>query len=380
LNFAQEIAMKIAVVCDWLVTYAGAERVLEQILNIFPDADLFALVDFLPDNQRYFIQHKKVTTTFIQHLPKAKKKYRNYLPFMPIAIEQLNLSAYDLVISSSHCVAKGVLTGPDQVHISYVHSPIRYAWDLQHQYLQEAGLTHGLKSKIARLILHYMRIWDSRTSNGVDYFIANSHFIAKRIWKCYRRKAKVIYPPVDIEKFEYCNDKEDYYITASRIVPYKKMDLIVEAFSHMPDKKLVVIGTGPDYNKIKKKSGVNVELKGYLADNEMKRYMQHAKAFVFAAEEDFGIIPLEAQACGTPVIAYGKGGALETIRGLGQSENPTGVFFSEQTVASLCNAVTEFEQHEQEISYQDCRAQAEKFGIERFKKQFEDFVVEKVKL
>lgn len=372
--------MKIAVVCDWLVTYAGAERVLEQILNIFPDADLFALVDFLPDNQRYFIQHKKVTTTFIQHLPKAKKKYRNYLPFMPIAIEQLNLSAYDLVISSSHCVAKGVLTGPDQVHISYVHSPIRYAWDLQHQYLQEAGLTHGLKSKIARLILHYMRIWDSRTSNGVDYFIANSHFIAKRIWKCYRRKAKVIYPPVDIEKFEYCNDKEDYYITASRIVPYKKMDLIVEAFSHMPDKKLVVIGTGPDYNKIKKKSGVNVELKGYLADNEMKRYMQHAKAFIFAAEEDFGIIPLEAQACGTPVIAYGKGGALETIRGLGQSENPTGVFFSEQTVASLCNAVTEFEQHEQEISYQDCRAQAEKFGIERFKKQFEDFVVEKVKL
>lgn len=369
--------MKIAVVCDWLVTYAGAERVLEQVLNIFPDADLFALVDFLPDNQRDFIQHKKVTTTFIQHLPKAKKKYRNYLLFMPIAIEQLDLSAYDLVISSSHCVAKGVLTGPDQLHISYIHSPIRYAWDLQHQYLREAGLTHGLKSKIARLIMHYLRIWDTRTSNGVDYFIANSHFIARRIWKCYRREADVIYPPVDIEKFEYCNDKEDYYITVSRMVPYKKMDLIVEAFSHMLDKKLVVIGMGPDYDKIKKKVSANVELKGYLSDNEMKRYIQHARAFVFAAEEDFGITPVEAQACGTPVIAYGKGGALETIRGLEQNEHPTGVFFSEQTVVSLCNAITKFEQHEREISYQDCRAQAEKFGIERFKKQFEEFVLEK---
>mgnify|MGYP002711370635 FL=1 len=272
--------MKIAVVCDWLVTYAGAEKVLEQILNVFLDADLFALVDFIPEGQRNFIKNKKVTTTFIQNMPKAKTKYRNYLPFMPVAIEQLDLSAYDLVISSSHCVAKGVLTGPDQVHISYVHSPIRYAWDLQHQYLKEAGLTHGLKSKIARLIMHYMRIWDTRTSNGVDYFIANSKFIGRRIWKCYRRKSDVIYPPVDVEKFQLCTEKEDFYMTASRMVPYKKMGLIVEAFNHMSDKKLVVIGKGPEFDKIKKLAGPNVTLMGYQPDDVLRDYMKRAKAFV----------------------------------------------------------------------------------------------------
>lgn len=316
--------MKVAIVCDWLVTYAGAERVIEQMLKVYPEADLFAVVDFLPEGSRDFLMNKSVTTTFIQNLPKAKKYYRAYLPLMPIAIEQLDLSSYDLVISSSHCVAKGILTGPDQIHISYVHSPVRYAWDLQHQYLRESGLTHGLKSKIARAILHYIRIWDTRTSNGVDYFISNSRFIAKRIWKCYRREATVVYPPVNIDIFQYCEEKEDYYVTASRMVPYKKMDLIVEAFTQMPDKKLVVIGDGPDFEKIKKKAGTNVTLLGFAPDNVMRDYMQHAKAFVFAAEEDFGITPVEAQACGTPVIAYGKGGSLETVRGLGVQENRLG--------------------------------------------------------
>lgn len=368
--------MKIAVVCDWLVTYAGAEKVLEQILNIFPEADLFAVVDFLPENQRDFIQKKKVTTTFIQHMPKARKKYRNYLPFMPIAIEQLDLSAYDVVISSSHCVAKGVLTGPNQIHISYVHSPIRYAWDLQHQYLREAGLTHGFKSKIARLIMHYMRIWDTRTSNGVDYFIANSHFIAKRIWKCYRRKATVIYPPVDIEKFEYCEDKEDYYVTASRMVPYKKMDIIVEAFSQMPDKRLIVIGDGPDFEKIKKKAGPNISLLGFAPDEVLKDKMQHAKAFVFAAEEDFGILPVEAQACGTPVIAYGRGGALETVRAIGRDSQPTGVFFKEQTVDSLKAAIEKFEDNSSNIFPESCRKNAEQFSIDVFQTRFKKFFKE----
>lgn len=368
--------MKIAVVCDWLVTYAGAEKVLEQILNIFPEADLFAVVDFLPENQRDFIQKKKVTTTFIQHMPRARKKYRNYLPFMPIAIEQLDLSAYDVVISSSHCVAKGVLTGPNQIHISYVHSPIRYAWDLQHQYLREAGLTHGFKSKIARLIMHYMRIWDTRTSNGVDYFIANSHFIAKRIWKCYRRKATVIYPPVDIEKFEYCEDKEDYYVTASRMVPYKKMDIIVEAFSQMPDKRLIVIGDGPDFEKIKKKAGPNISLLGFAPDEVLKDKMQHAKAFVFAAEEDFGILPVEAQACGTPVIAYGRGGALETVRAIGRDSQPTGVFFKEQTGDSLKAAIEKFEDNSSNIFPESCRKNAEQFSIDVFQTRFKKFFKE----
>ena len=365
--------MKVAIVCDWLVTYAGAEKVLEQILNVFPDADLFALVDFLDKDKREFIKNKKVTTSFIQNLPKAKTKYRNYLPLMPLAIEQLDVSKYDLVISSSHCVAKGIITGPDQVHISYVHSPIRYAWDLQHQYLKEAGLTKGIKAKVVRAMLHYMRMWDCRTSNGVDYFIANSNFIAKRIWKCYRREADVIYPPVDVEAFEFCANKEDFYMTASRMVPYKKMDLIVEAFSKMPDKKLFVIGDGPDFEKIKAKASKNVTLMGYQPFNVLKEHMQKAKAFVFAAEEDFGITPVEAQACGTPVIAFGKGGALETVVGV-DKDKPTGVFFKEQTVESICKAIEEFEEKKDIFKSEYCRENAEKFSNERFLKELKAFV------
>ena len=228
--------MKIAIVCDWLVTYAGAERVLTEIINCFPQADLFAVIDFLPEDQRKFIQNKSVTTTFIQRLPLAKKIYRAYLPWMPLAIEQLDVSQYDLVISNSHAVAKGVITGPDQVHISYVHSPMRYAWDLQHQYLKETGLNKGLKGFLVKRLLHKMRLWDYRTPNGVDHFIANSNFIARRIWKIYRREADVIYPPVDTEKFIPKGAKENFYLTASRMVPYKKMDLIVESFAAMPDK------------------------------------------------------------------------------------------------------------------------------------------------
>jgi glycosyltransferase involved in cell wall biosynthesis len=234
--------VRIAIVHDWLVTYAGAEKVLEQMVACFPDADLFSLVDFLDD--RSFLRGKPVTTSFIQRLPKAREKYRSYLPLMPLAIEQLDVSAYDVVISSSHAVAKGILTGPDQVHISYVHSPIRYAWDLQHQYLQQSKLTSGPKSALARLILHYIRNWDVRTANSVDGFVANSNFIARRIKKVYQRESQVIFPPVDVEAFSLCTEKEDFYLTASRMVPYKKIDLIVEAFSQMPERKLVVIGEG----------------------------------------------------------------------------------------------------------------------------------------
>lgn len=186
--------MRVAIIHDWLTVYAGAEKVLEQMFEIWPDADLFAVVDFLPDDKRFFVKGKRAKTTFLQRMPMAATKYRNYLPLMPIAIEQLDLSGYDLVISSSHAVAKGVITGPDQLHVSYVHSPIRYSWDLQHQYLSEARLEKGFKSAIARLILHYMRMWDVRTANGVDDFVTNSHFVARRIRKTYQRHAEVIYP------------------------------------------------------------------------------------------------------------------------------------------------------------------------------------------
>ncbi|ARA98323.1 glycosyltransferase family 4 protein [Geobacillus thermodenitrificans] len=370
--------MKVAIIHDWLVTYAGAEKVLEQLLKIYPDADLFSLVDFMDEGQRGFILNKQVTTSFIQKLPFARKKYRSYLPFMPLAIEQLDVSQYNIVISSSHAVAKGIITGPDQLHISYVHSPIRYAWDLQHQYLKEAGLERGIKGWMAKTILHYIRNWDYRTANGVDYFVANSKFIARRIWKVYRREADVIYPPVDVSAFSFHDKKEDFYLTASRMVPYKKIDLIVEAFSQMPDKKLVVIGDGPDFQKVKAKAGSNVELLGYQPFEVLRDYMQRAKAFVFAAEEDFGITPVEAQACGTPVIAYGKGGALETVRGYEQVEKPTGLFFEEQNVSSLVQSIELFEKISGDIHYRECRENALRFSPERFRKEFEDYVNSKL--
>lgn len=370
--------MKIAVVVDWLVVYGGAERVIEQILKIYPKADLFSVVEFLPKDKKKFIQNKKVTTTFIQKLPFARTKYRSYLPLMPLAIEQLDVSRYDLVISSSSAVAKGIITGPDQLHISYCHSPIRYAWDLQHQYLKESGLRKGLKSWIARYFLHKIRIWDSRTANGVDAFIANSDFIRRRIWKVYRREAKVIYPPVDVTNFEFQEEKKDFYVTASRMVPYKKMGLIVDAFSKMPDKKLYVIGDGPEYAKIEKKATSNVTLLGYQDFSVLKRYLMDAKAFVFAAEEDFGIAPVEAQACGTPVIAYGKGGVLESVKGL-EDPNPTGVFFYEQTSQSLIESVRKFEQLQYKISSHSCRENSLRFSEEIFQEQIKNIVNDKLK-
>ena len=365
--------MKVAIIHDWLVTYAGAEKVLEELLLLYPHADLFSTVDFLEENQRSFIMNKKVETTFIQNLPFAKKKYRQYLPLMPLAIEQLDLSKYDVVISSSHAVAKGVITGPDQLHISYVHSPIRYAWDLQHQYFKEANLQTGLKAFLAKSIMHYIRLWDYRTAIGVDYFLSNSKFIGKRIKKVYGRTSKVIYPPVDVSSFSLRQKKDDFYITASRMVPYKKIDIIVEAFSKMNDKKLIVIGEGPDIQKIKAKAGSNVTLLGYQPSEVLIDHMQRAKAFIFAAEEDFGITPVEAQACGTPVIAYGKGGALETV--IGEGEEKTGVFFYKQEVGSIAEAVEKFEG--MKFEPEKIREHALKFSPNNFRNDFQQFVSEK---
>lgn len=368
--------MNIGIVTDWLVTYAGAERVIKEFIDIYPEADLYSVVDFLKENSRVNFNNKKAKTTFIQKLPFAETKYQKYLPLMPLAIEQLDVSSHDIILSSSHAVAKGVITGPDQLHISYVHSPIRYAWDLQHQYLRESSLDRGLKGALAKLILHKIRIWDYRTANGVDHFVANSQFIARRINKIYGRKSDVIYPPVDVNRFQLKEDKQDFYLTASRLVPYKRIDLIVEAFSHMPDKKLIVIGDGPEMNKIKKKSAKNIEILGYQSNAAMQDYMSNAKAFVFAAEEDFGITPVEAQACGTPVIAFGKGGALETIRPYGE-KRPSGLFFEEQTVKSIIDAVSKFSTISDSILSKDCRDNSLKFSNERFKSEIEIYVKNK---
>ncbi|HHL9186045.1 TPA: glycosyltransferase family 4 protein [Klebsiella pneumoniae] len=363
----------IGIVADWLVTYAGSEKVIKEFIEIFPCAELYSVVDFLSDEDRELFNGKKAKTTYIQKLPMARKKYQKYLPLMPMAVEQLDVSKHDIVLSSSHAVSKGVITGPDQLHICYIHSPIRYAWDLQHQYLREAGLNNGTKGLIAKWLLHKIRLWDYRTANGVDHFIANSHFIARRINKVYGRKSDVIYPPVDVERFSLCEQKEDYYFTASRMVPYKKMDLIVEAFSRMPDKKLIVIGDGSEMIKIKAKATKNIEILGYQPNSVMEQHMKKAKAFVFAAEEDFGITPVEAQACGTPVIAFGKGGALETIRPYG-IDKPTGLFFDKQEVTSLINAISEFDSKSDKFIPINCRENALRFSVERFRLEMENYV------
>ncbi|EKZ5286321.1 glycosyl transferase family 1 [Klebsiella aerogenes] len=365
--------LNVGIVADWFITYAGSEKVVAELIKSYPESHLYSVVDFLSSENKKHFQNKEITTTFIQRLPKAKKKYQTYLPLMPLAIEQLDVSSHDVILSSSHAVAKGVLTGPDQLHISYVHSPIRYAWDLQHQYLREAGLDHGVKGMMAKLILHKMRMWDYRTANGVDHFIANSHFIARRIKKVYGREADVIYPPVDVNRFLLNEAKEDYYFTASRLVPYKRIDLIVEAFSHMPNRKLVVVGDGPEMQKIKSKATANIEILGYQSNEVMQEHMRNAKAFVFAAEEDFGITPVEAQSCGTPVIAFGKGGSLETVRPFGV-DNPTGILFDKQDIASVIDAVQKFETMQDQILPNDCRAHALKFSTERFNQEISEYV------
>jgi glycosyltransferase involved in cell wall biosynthesis len=367
----EEVEVKVAIVHDWLVVSGGAEKVLQHIIECFPQADIFAVVDFLED--RTCLRGKSVQTSFIQKLPFADKRYRAYLPLMPLAIEQIDLSGYDLVISSSHAVAKGVLTGPDQMHVSYVHSPMRYAWDLQHQYLRESGLASGVKSAMARVLLHYIRGWDSRSANGVDHLLANSQFIARRIKKAYQREATVVYPPVDFKGMSLRTEKDDFYVTASRMVPYKRIDLIVRAFSATPERKLVVIGEGPEMKKIKAVAGDNVTLLGYQSFEVLLDHLQRARAFVFAAEEDFGISIVEAQACGTPVIAYGKGGALESVVGLPR-ERPTGVFFREQTPESLLEAVDQFEANAALFDPRQCRRNAERFSAENFRAKLIAFI------
>lgn len=390
--------MKVAVVHDWLTQIAGAERVLEQILDIYPEATLFTVVDAVAPEQRGFLAGREVHTTFLQKLPFARRHYRHFLGLMPLAIEQLDLSAFDLIISSSHAIAKGVLTGPDQLHLSYIHSPMRYAWDLQHQCLRESGLERGVLSWLARWQLHRLRIWDQRTANGVDHLIANSGFIAGRIRKIYRREATVIYPPVDVDTFTPGapgTRSGDFYLTASRAVPHKRIDLIVDAFAQLPTRRLVVIGDGPELKRLRRRAPANVEFLGYQPVAVLRDYMRHARAFVFAAEEDFGIVPVEAQACGTPVIAFGKGGVRETVIPLeaeatvsrsvavgggrggaprGDAGAATGIFFPRQEVDSLLAALRRFEDHEAAFDAAAIRAHAERFSTQRFRRELQALV------
>jgi glycosyltransferase involved in cell wall biosynthesis len=357
--------LNVGIVHEWFACYAGSERVVEQMLEVFPQAELYSLVDFLPELERAGFRGRKIVTSFLQRMPFARRHFRAYLPLMPIAIEQLDVSLHDVVITSNHAVAKGVLTRPDQLHICYAHTPIRYAWDLQHQYLREAGLSRGVRSAFVRLLLHYLRNWDCVSSARVDVFVANSNYIARRIRKAYNRDAQVIYPPVDVDAFPLHRRKESFYVAASRLVPYKKMDVVVDAFRRMPDRQLVVIGDGPMFKRLAAGAPANVQMLGHQPHERLKHFLQRAKAFVFAAEEDFGILPVEAQACGTPVVAFGRGGALETIL-----DGITGRFFYQQHYDSVVAAVQAFEAESHEYDSESIRNHAERFRPERFRQEF----------
>jgi glycosyltransferase involved in cell wall biosynthesis len=328
--------MKIAIIHDWLVTNGGAEKVLKSMLELYPTADIFSIVDFLSlEDREEILNNRVVKTSFIQKLPFAKKYFRNYLFLFPKAIESFDLSSYSLIISSSWAFAKGVQKSSDQFHICYCYTPIRYVWDLQDTYTSNLN---KIKKFIVKLTLDYIAKWDIRTLDRVDFFIADSKFVQERILRIYGRSSIVIYPPVDIEKFKLNLLKEDFYLTVSRLVSYKKIKLIVEAFNKMPDKKLVVIGEGVEYKEIKEVAKDNVEVLGYQSMDTIVYYMQRAKAFMYVAVEDFGIVTIEAMSCGTPVIALNQGGTKETVKDM-----ITGIHFHNQDMDSIINAVEKFE-------------------------------------
>jgi len=308
-----DLSLRVAIVSDALTIYGGAERVLESIIDLYPQADLFALVDFVPPDSREFLRGKPVETSFIQRVPGARRWFRRLFPLWPLAIEQFDLSGYDLVICNHYSVAHGAITSMDQVQVSYTHSPMRYAWDLQHQYLREAGLASGPMTLLARPMLHRARLWDQAASARVGHFAANSRFVASRIQKYYRRRATVINPPVPIEEFVFHEEKDDFYLFLGRLVPYKRVDLLIDAFAKMPGRKLLIAGDGPLYPELLRRAPPNVTLLGRVSQARAVALMSTARAYVYPAIEDFGIAPLEAQASGTPVIALRKGGLCETI-------------------------------------------------------------------
>ncbi|MBD3346045.1 MAG: glycosyltransferase [Chitinivibrionales bacterium] len=359
--------MKTAIIHEWLVTVAGAESVLQSIYNLYP-GDIFTLFHDPEGVKDTLWENVTVTTSMLQHMPLGKKHHRIYLPLFPMAVEQFDLRDYNIILSSSYAVCKGALNSSDQLHICYCHSPMRYVWDLTFEYLETAGLNGGLKSFLVRLIFHYIRLWDAISSKRVNKFVANSNYIANRIRQCYNREATVIYPPVDIDRFKLSNRRDNYFITISRLVPYKRIDLIIRAFNEL-DLPLVIIGDGPSKSALKKIAGKNITFLGHLPSPQLDEYLRNARAFVFSAEEDFGIVNVEAQASGIPVIAYGRGGALETV-----IEGQTGIFFYKQDCTSIITAIKQFLQTEDNFDPAVIRKNAEQFPRARFEREFKEFV------
>ncbi len=372
LNPQQQLPSQVAIIHEWLVTRAGSEKVVEQMLRIFPHADVFSLVKFLTsDISPQIPSHTRVQTSFIQHLPFARQHFRKYLPLMPLAVEQFDLSDYEVVLSSSHAVASGAITRADQLHISYVHTPIRYAWDLQHQYLRQSGLDRGVKSVITRLILHYLRLWSLAASHRVDCFLANSRYVARRIWKTYRRPAQVIYPPVAVDRFRWQQPRDNFYLTVSRFVPYKRVDITIRAFNQL-GYPLVVIGDGPEMEPLRQMAKANITFLRNPPDTEVSDYMERCRAFIFPAEEDFGITVVEAQAAGAPVIAYGCGGCTETV-----ISGKTGLLFPQQSADSLVEAMHYFVDNQTNFDAEAIRRHAEAFSEQRFRENLADCIADR---
>lgn len=358
--------MKIAIVHEWLTIYGGSERVTEVFHEIFPDAPIYCVVydrNTMPERFKKY----DIRTTFIQKLPFAKKHYKAYLPLMPRAYEELDLTEYDLVISSSSACAKGVITRSDAIHICYCHTPTRYFWEFYYEYTRDMG---KLKKTIISMLIHRLRMWDKLASERVDKFIANSTYISGRISKYYRRDSKVIFPPVNTHLYKISETDENFYLIVSRLVTYKRIDIAVEAFNDL-EYPLIIIGAGPEKEKLEKRAKNNIKFLGRLSDEEIRDFYSKCKAFIFPGEEDFGITPVECEASGRPVIAYKRGGALDTIL-----DGKTGTFFQEQNAESLVKAVKEFEENGVEYNNEQIKEYSERFSVERFKKEFIDYANE----
>jgi len=361
--------IKVALVHDWLTGQRGGEKVLEVLAEIFPRAPIFTLLH-IKGSQSRLIESREIRTSFIQGMPRLKEKYRFYLPLFPLAVELFDLRGFDLVVSSSHCAAKGVIPSPDALHVSYIHSPIRYAWNQYFAYFSTDQLS-VIQRLVIPPVIHRLRVWDESSSARVDHFIANSANVARRIMKYYRREADVIHPPADTDFFQPAADgaKRDGFLIVSALVPYKRIDLAIEAFNESGD-TLKIVGVGPDYKKLKKKARSNIAFLGQVPAEVLRELYQNTRALVLPGEEDFGITAVEAQACGTPVIAFGRGGALESV-----IPGETGLFFPELTALSLQAALDKF----QSLKFNEAavRSNAERFSRSAFKEKLAAYLERK---
>jgi glycosyltransferase involved in cell wall biosynthesis len=363
-------SQKVAIVHDWCPAFRGGERVLAQICKLFPEPDVFTLFDFLTSEikEQYFA-NVAFHTSVADRLPMVEKFYRSLFFLCPFLIEQFDVTDYDVVISSSAAFSRGVLTRPDQPHLCYVHSPIRYAWDEQFSYLSQGHLGFGPKGLLFRYLLHRLRSWDTRTAHGPDVMLANSHYVRARIRRIYGRDARVVYPPVALDELEYVPEKDDYYVAASFMAPYKRTDLVIRAFNEMPSRRLIVVGEGQQSAELLALAAPNVTFTGFLPRQEYVKTIAGARALIFAGCEDFGIALAEAQACGTPLIAFDRGGARDIVQNFGSSERPTGILFQRQTVEAVRQAVEHFESHWREIRPSACCQNAARFSVERFNRE-----------